>query len=117
MPCALRCVAVSSLVSPAPTMSTVWSRSLPNTCRASSTAAELTLTGRSPMAVSVRTRLPTSSACRKRRLKTTLVQPPSHACWYAALSWATICASPTTIESRLEVTRNRWAMAPSPEKL
>ena len=28
MPCALRCVAVSSLVSPAPTMSTVWSREL-----------------------------------------------------------------------------------------
>ena len=81
MPCALRCVAVSSLVSPAPTMSTVWSRSLPNTCRASSTAAELTLTGRSPMAVSVRTRLPTSSACRNSRLKTTAVQPPSQACW------------------------------------
>ena len=81
MPCALRWVAVSSLVSPAPTMSTVWSRSLPNTCRASSTAAELTLTGRSPMAVSVRTRFPTSSACRNSRLKTTAVQPPSQACW------------------------------------
>ena len=81
MPCALRCVAVSSLVSPAPMMSTVWSRRRPNTCRASSTAAELTLTGRSPMAVSVGTRLPASSACRKSRLNTTLVQPPSQASW------------------------------------
>ena len=115
MPCALRCVAVSSLVSPAPTMSTVWSLNLPNTCRASSTAAELTLTGRSPMDVSVRTRLPTSSACRNRRLKTTLVQPPSHASWYAPFIWATIWASPTTMESRLEVTRKRCAIAPSPE--
>ena len=79
MPWPFRCVAVSSLVSPAPMISAVWSLNLPNTCSARSTPAELTLTGFSPMAVSVRTRLPTSRARRKSRLKTTLVQPPSQA--------------------------------------
>ena len=112
--CACRCVAVSSLVSPAPSTSTTRRSSLPNTCLASSTATELT----SPAARRWRSRCaracPTSRACRKSLLKTVLVQPPSQAAGRRSLSWATICASPTTIESRLAATRNRWAMAASP---
>lgn len=81
-----KCTATSAPVSPAPTTSTVAVPSAPYSRCASSTAAELTLTGRWAMAVSVRTRLPTSIARRKSLLSTALVQPAAWACRYAALT-------------------------------
>ena len=47
---------------PAPISSTRRPARSPNTCAASAAAAELTEAGLSPIAVSVRTRLPTASA-------------------------------------------------------
>ena len=59
--------AASSPMRPAPISRTRRPRRSPNTCAASAAAAEETDAGLSPIAVSVRTRLPTASAWRKTR--------------------------------------------------
>ena len=55
---------------PAPTRRTRRPRRSPNTCAVSAAAADDTEAGLSPIAVSVRTRLPTASASRKTRSST-----------------------------------------------
>ena len=61
---------------PAPITSTRRPLRSPNTCAASAAAADETDAGLSPIAVSVRTRLPTDSACRKTRSSSEPGLPP-----------------------------------------
>ena len=74
-PCSASAWAVSSLVSPAPRITTWRSRRSPSTSRARSTATDGTLTRLEPIPVSVRTRLPVVSAALNSRLLSGPVQP------------------------------------------
>ena len=73
-----------------------------------------TETGRAPSDVSVRTRLPHSSADWKRRLVTARAVPASAARRCASRICPRICASPRTIESSPEATRKRCRTVASP---
>ena len=97
--------AVSSLVSPAPRITTWRSARPPSTLSARSTATEGTLTRLEPIPVSERTRLPVVSAAANRRLDSGPVQPAASADSCARLTWPWISASPTIIDSRPAVTR------------
>ena len=74
-PCSASARAVSSLVSPAPRITTWRSARPPSTLSARSTATEGTLARPVPMAVSERTRLPVVSAAANSRLDSGPVQP------------------------------------------
>ena len=72
-------LAVSSLVSPAPTTSTLRSGRWPTTCAASATATEDTEACPAPISVSERTRLPVRSAAEKSRFVSGPVVPAASA--------------------------------------
>ena len=97
--------AVSSLVSPAPRITTWRASRSPSTLCARSTATEGTLTRLAPIAVSVRTRLPARSAAANRRLVSGPVAPALTAASCARRTWPWISASPTIIDSSPAVTR------------
>ncbi len=109
--CATKCVAASSIISPAPTNSTeVFFRSSNSRC-ARRTAAAAIDTECAPISVWLRTSLATAkvrwnSWCR-------WVPSASASCATRAASfiWPRICGSPSTIESRPEATRNAWRTA------
>ena len=110
-PCDASARAVNSLVSPAPMMTTLRSRSPPTMLSARSTATDGTLTRLAPIAVSERTRLPVLSAAANRRFDRGPVQPASMAAAWARRTWPWTSASPTIIESRPAVTRYSWRAA------
>ena len=64
-----------------------------------------------PMAVSVRARLPASSAWRNRRLRVGPAAPSSRARSQACFTWPRISLSPSTAESSPAATAKRWATA------
>ena len=102
-----------SPMSPAPTTSTRLPASEPSRSVAISTAAWLTEAVPRPMAVSVRTRLPTSIAVRNSRLSDALAPPSWRASSHALRTWPRISLSPSTAESSPAATSNRWVIAPS----
>ena len=59
--------------------------------------------------VSVRTRLPTSTAWRNSRLRTARAVPSAFAASHASRTWPRISVSPSTAESSPAATANRWA--------
>ena len=66
------------------------------------------------MSVSVRTRFAVANARLHRREKNEPAACAALARPYASFTWPRICCSPTTIESRLAETRNRWRTASTP---
>ena len=98
-------LAVSSLVSPAPSTTTWRCARSPITLSARSTATEGTLTRLAPISVSERTRLPVVSAAANRRFEKGPVAPARAAASCARLTCPWISASPTIIESSPAVTR------------
>ncbi len=98
-------LAVSSLVSPAPRITTWRSSRSPSTLNARSTATDGALTRLEPMPVSERTRLPVVSAAANSRLENGPVAPARIAASWARLTWPWISASPRIIDSRPAVTR------------
>jgi len=78
-PSSARARAVSSLVSPAPMITTLRAVRSPTTSRAKATATVETLPRPAPIAVSVRTRLPVCSAAVNKRLVSGPVVPPASA--------------------------------------
>jgi hypothetical protein len=111
-----KCCAVSWLISPAPITSTRRPSSRSKIFLAMATASKLTDTAPSPMAVSVRTRLPTPND----EVNTRSSSGPTHrrpdAAWKASLTCPRICGSPTTAESNPAATRNRCATASRPSR-
>ncbi|MNI56464.1 hypothetical protein D3C73_1114700 [compost metagenome] len=107
----LRWRAASSMVSPAPTSSTVESSRRANAFCARRTAAEATDTGLAPTWVSVRARLATENVCWNSRSRRWPSRPWSRAVDQASFTWPRICGSPSTIESSPVATRNRWRTA------
>ena len=109
--------AVVSAMRPAPMRSTCRPGRSSRTSSASSTATADTDADPVPMRVCARTCLPTSSACRKRRLSTGPDAPSSTASSQAWRTWPWISLSPTTMESRLEATRKSWVAARSSRRM
>ncbi len=103
--------AVSSLVSPAPMMTTWRSERSPSFSSASPTATDETDACPSEIFVSVRTRLPVCSAAVNRRFVSGPVVPAASAVSYARLTWPWTSTSPTIIDSNPLVTRNSWRAA------
>ncbi len=66
--------------------------------------------------VSVRTRLPVCSACRKSAERTGPDVPSSWARSNARRTWPTTSVSPVTTDSRPEVTENRWEVTSSSKR-
>jgi hypothetical protein len=114
-PCLARCLAALSPILPAPTRSTRFPRSSSKIRAARSHAIELTETEPAAMPVSVRTFLATAKALVKQRSSTDPSTPALEAFAYASFTCPRIWGSPTTIESRLDATRNacRTALVPS----
>jgi hypothetical protein len=105
---AAKCVAASSIISPAPTNSTlIWPRSS-NSWPARRTAAAAMLIEWAPISVALRTSLATANE----RWNSWLSVVPRAPAWSAARTasfiWPRICASPSTIESRPLATRKAW---------
>ena len=96
-----------SATSPAPRINTERPRSENIVRSASATAAEDTDNARRPIAVSVRTRLPSSIACRKTRAIAWPDAPSDSASCQASRTWPRISPSPTIIESRPAATPKR----------
>ena len=103
--------AVSSLISPVPSTTTLRLARSPMVSRTRSTATELTETRPSAMPVSVRARLPVARAAPNTRLLSGPVTPASSAASYARLTCPWTSASPTIIDSNPQVTRNRCRAA------
>ena len=108
---AAKCVADSSIISPAPTNST---RILPmssNSWPARRTAAAAMLMECAPISVEVRTSLATA----KERWNSWLSVVPSAPAWSATRTasfiWPRIWGSPSTMESRPLATRKAWRAA------
>jgi hypothetical protein len=110
-PCACSASAVSSAVSPAPTISTCLAVRSPSAARAASTATEATLPRPAEIEVSVRTRLPVASAARNSWFVSGPVVRAASASSYARLTWPWTSDSPMTIDSRPLATRYRWRAA------
>jgi hypothetical protein len=110
-PWSCRACAVSSAVSPAPTITTWRCVRSPSASVAASTATEATEARPAEIAVSVRTRLPVASAARKSLFVIGPVVRAPSASSYARLTWPCTSASPTIIDSRPLVTRYRWRAA------
>ena len=113
-PALRRCLPAASPISPAPTSSTRRPSRVPKIFFARSPAIELTLTEPSAMVVSLRTFFATAKACEKQRSRSVPRLPVVFEAEYASLTCPRICGSPTTIESRLDATRNTWRTASSP---
>ena len=109
--CAAKCVAASSIISPAPMKSTLWSFRLGKMRAASFTAAAAIETLAAPMRVVERTSFATAKERWNRRCSTLPSVPADSAARAASFIWPRICGSPSTIESRPEATRNAWRTA------
>ena len=69
------------------------------------------------MPVSVRTRLPVCSACRKRAESTGPLVLSSWARSKACRTWPTTSVSPVTTDSRPDVTEKRWDVTSSSKRM
>src|SRR5258708_4310879 len=105
-PCAAKCVAHSSIISPAPMSRTFCSRRLGKMRAASFTAAAAIETLAVPTCVVERTSLATANERWKRRCSTVPSVPADSAARAASFIWPRICGSPSTIESSPDATRN-----------
>ena len=112
-PRAAKCVAASSIISPAPTRSSRWSAIDGKMRSASFTAAAAIEIDALPMSVCVRTSLATAKVRWNRRFSTRPSDPAACAERTACFIWPRICGSPRTIESRPLATRNAWVTARS----
>ena len=102
-----------SPISPAPSTRVVFPDSDPSSATASATAAcESDVVPRA-MAVSDRTRLPTSRAWRNNVDSTGPAADSTRAVCQASPTWPRISLSPSTAESNPAATLNRWAAAAS----
>ena len=108
---AAKCVAVSSIISPAPISSSLWFEIDGKIRSASFTAAAAIEIDALPMSVCVRTSLATANVRWKRRLSTRPSVPADSAWRTACFIWPRICGSPSTIESRPLATRNACVTA------
>ncbi len=109
--CAAKCVAQSSIISPAPMNSTLCSRRVGKMRAASLTDAAAIETLAAPTLVVERTSFATANECWK-SLCSTVPSVPADSAWRAAsFIWPRICGSPSTSESRPEATRNAWRTA------
>ena len=111
--CAAKCVAQSSIISPAPISSTLVSRRDGKIRPASFTDAAAIDTTLAPMPVLVRTSFATANERWKSRDSVAPSVPASSARRTASFIWPRICGSPSTIESRPAATRNAWRTASS----
>ena len=109
--CAAKCVAVSSIISPAPISSTLWSFRLGKMRAASFTAAAAMETLAAPMRVVERTSFATANERWNRRCSRLPRVPADSAARAASFIWPRICGSPITIESSPEATRKAWRTA------
>ena len=100
-----------SAMSPAPRMSTRRPSREPSRSDAISTAAWDTDAVPRAMPVSVRARLPVSTAWRKSRFRTGPATSSARAASQALRTCPSTSASPSTAESRPDATENRWPMA------
>jgi hypothetical protein len=110
-PCAAKCVAQSSIISPAPMKSTFWSLRLGKILAASFTAAAAIDTLAAPTLVVERTSFATAKVRWKSLCSTVPRVPADSAVRAASFIWPRICGSPSTMESRPEATRNAWRTA------
>ncbi len=109
---AAKWVAASSIISPAPTNSTLtWPRSS-NSCPASRTAAAAMLIECAPISVEVRTSLATANERWNSWLSVVPRAPAVSAARTASFIWPRICGSPSTMESSPLATRNAWRATP-----
>ena len=108
---AAKCVAVSSIISPAPISSSRCSAIDGKMRSASRTAAAAIEIDALPMSVCERTSLATAKVRWNRRLSTSPSEPADSAWRTACFIWPRICGSPSTIESRPLATRNACATA------
>jgi hypothetical protein len=69
------------------------------------------------MLVSARARFPARNADSNSRSSIGPAAPASRAVVYASFSWLRICASPSTIESRPQATRNACRIAAASSSL
>ncbi len=104
-------VAVSSIISPAPTSSTSLAASSPKMLSATRTAAAAIDTEWAPISVLDRTSLATAKVRWKRWLSRRPRPPASRESRSACFIWPRICGSPSTIESSPLATRNAWRTA------
>ena len=104
-PCAAKCVAQSSIISPAPMKSTFWSLRLGKMRAARRTAAAAIDTLAAPTWVVERTSLATANERWNSLCSSVPSVPAASAARAASLSCPRICGSPSTIESRPEATR------------
>ena len=112
-PLAAKCVAVSSIISPAPIISTRVSAIDGKMRSASFTDAAAIEIDALPMSVCVRTSLATAKVRWNSRFSTSPSAPADSACRTACFIWPRICGSPSTIESSPLATRNACATARS----
>ena len=110
-PCAAKCVAHSSIISPAPMNSTFCSRRLGKMRAASFTAAAAIDTLAAPTRVVERTSFATAKERWNSLCSTVPSVPADSAARAASFIWPRICGSPSTIESRPEATRKAWRTA------
>jgi hypothetical protein len=109
--CAAKCVAASSIISPAPISSRRCSDNEAKMRCASFTAAAAMEIDAVPISVCVRTSLATANVRWKRRLSTSPSAPAASAVRTACFICPRICGSPSTIDSRPLATRNACATA------
>jgi hypothetical protein len=108
---AQKCVAASSIISPAPISSSRWSRIDGKMRSASLTDAAAIEIDALPMSVCVRTSFATANVRWNSRLSTRPSDPADSAVRTACFIWPRICGSPSTIESNPLATRNACATA------
>ncbi len=104
--CAAKCVAVRSIISPAPTNNTWLSPSSPKILRATRTAAAAIETDCVPISVVERTSLATANVRWNKWFSIRPSPPALRASFSASFIWPRICGSPSTIESSPLATRN-----------
>ena len=110
---AAKCVAASSIISPAPTNSTrTWPRSS-NSWPARRTAAAAMLMECAPISVELRTSLATAKERWNSWLSVVPSAPACSAARTASFIWPRIWASPSTMESSPLATRKAWRAAPA----
>ena len=109
--CAAKCIAHSSIISPAPMNSTFWSFRLGKMRAASFTAAAAIDTLLAPICVVLRTSFATAKVRWNSLCSTVPSVPAASAVRTASFSCPRICGSPNTIESSPEATRKAWRTA------
>ena len=108
---AAKCVAVRSIISPAP-MSRIRCSAIDGKMRSASfTEAAAIEIDALPISVWARTSFATANVRWNNRFSTSPSVPAASAWRTACFIWPRICGSPSTIESRPEATRNAWVTA------